>query len=135
VRLFRKSASLESSGFLDAGTHFTGELHFSGTLHLEGALHGSIITPDVLIIGEHATIHADIKAGEIHIHGTVSGNVDCERRVYIYSTGRLCGDVRTPRLVIEEGGTFEGVSRAATSSEDQLESAEAIPEQPRAEEQ
>jgi len=56
-------------GFLDQGTNVTGELEFTGTLRIDGNFHGSISTADMLIIGEHAHVHADIKAGEIEIHG------------------------------------------------------------------
>ena len=97
-------------GFLDHGTSLTGELTYSGTLRVDGDIHGSITTADVLVIGEQATIHADITAGEVQIYGTVCGNIKGNRRVEICSTGRLRGDVRTPQLVIEEGGVFEGRS-------------------------
>jgi cytoskeletal protein CcmA (bactofilin family) len=43
----------------------------------------------------------------------VSGNIDCVGRVEICETGHVRGDVRTPKLIIKEGGTFEGKSLAA----------------------
>jgi cytoskeletal protein CcmA (bactofilin family) len=104
----------EFNGFLAEGTSLIGELHFSGTLHLNGNVRGSITTADVLIIGEHASVEAEIKAGEIQIYGKVSGNIDCVGRVEICETGRVRGDVRTPKLIIKEGGTFEGQSLAAS---------------------
>ena len=111
MKLRRKSASDEFKGFLDHGTSLTGELQFSGTLRVDGEIHGSITTSDVLIVGDQATIHADVRAGEIQIFGSVFGNVESERRIEVYSTGHLKGDISTPQLVIEEGGTFEGRSR------------------------
>ena len=104
-------------GFLDHGTSLTGELTFSGTLRIDGNIHGSITTADLLIVGEQATVHADIKAGEVQIYGAVFGNIESSRRVDICSTGRLRGDVRTPQLVIEEGGVFEGRSRGTSDAE------------------
>lgn len=115
MKLRRKYGSDDFKGFLDHGTSVTGELTFSGTLRVDGNIHGSITTSDLLIVGERATIHADIKAGEIQVYGSVFGNIEGSRRVEICSTGKLHGDVRTPRLVIEEGGTFEGRSRGADS--------------------
>jgi len=111
----RKTVSEEFNGFLAEGTSLSGDLHFSGTLHLNGNVRGSISTTDVLIIGEHATVEADIKAGEVQIYGTVIGSLDCARRVEICESGRLRGDLRTPQLVIKEGGSFEGTSLGATS--------------------
>ena len=112
----RKSVSEEFNGFLAEGTSLNGDLHFSGTLHLNGNVKGSISTADVLIIGESATVEAEIKAGEVQIYGTVIGNIECARRVEICESGRVRGDVRTPNLIIREGGGFEGTSLAATRS-------------------
>src|SRR5438093_3741233 len=90
---FRLRASDQVSGFLDKGTNVTGELEFAGTLRIDGNFHGSISTGDVLIIGEHALVHADIKVGEIEVHGQVFGSVDAKRRVEVTATGRIRGDV------------------------------------------
>ena len=57
----RKSVNEEFNGFLAEGTSLIGDLHFSGTLHFNGNVRGSISTADVLIIGEHATVDAEIK--------------------------------------------------------------------------
>jgi len=110
MKLRRKSHSEEFRGFLDHGTSLTGELQFSGTLRVDGEIHGSISTDDLLIVGERATVHADVKAGEVQIFGSVFGNIDSARRIEVYPTGRLKGDVHTPQLIIEEGGVFEGHS-------------------------
>ena len=116
MRLGRRSSSEKFSGFLEHGTSLSGEIQFSGTLHINCSIRGSITTSDVLIIGERATVQADIRAGEVVIHGTVFGNVACDRRLEICSTGRLRGDVRTPQFIIQEGGTFEGFSCTPTDS-------------------
>jgi len=105
---FRLRASDQVSGFLDKGTNVTGELEFAGTLRIDGNFHGSISTGDVLIIGEHAIVHADIKVGEIEVHGQVFGSVDAKRRVEVSATGRIRGDMRTPVLVTSAGGVLDG---------------------------
>ncbi len=112
--LGRKSKPNRFKGFLEAGTSLTGELSFSGTLRVDGIVHGWITTADVLVVGDGASIHADITAGEVQIHGSVSGNIDNNRRVDIFATGRVDGDIRTPRLVVREGARFDGRSRSAS---------------------
>jgi cytoskeletal protein CcmA (bactofilin family) len=67
INFRRKSEQI--SGFLDQGTNVIGELQFSGTLRIDGNFQGSISSGDTLVIGEHAVVHADIKVGEIEIHG------------------------------------------------------------------
>ena len=105
---FRLRTSDQVFGFLDKGTNVTGELEFTGTLRIDGNFHGSISTGDILIIGEHALVHADIKVGEIEVHGHVSGSIDAKRRVEISTTGRVRGDIHTPTLVVNPGGMIDG---------------------------
>ena len=116
---FRVKASEQISGFLDKGTNVTGELEFSGTLRIDGNFHGSISTADILVIGEHATVHADIKVGEIEIHGQVFGSVEAKRRVELSPTGRVRGDVHTPVLVINAGALLDGRTRMAGDRSDE----------------
>jgi cytoskeletal protein CcmA (bactofilin family) len=118
LKLRRKHGSDDFRGFLDHGTSLTGELQFSGTLRIDGNVHGSIKTDDLLIVGERATLHADIKAGEVQVFGAVFGSVESARRVEIYSSGRVKGDVISPQLIIEEGGAFEGRSLTGEEEED-----------------
>src|ERR1051325_428887 len=101
MKFGRKRPSEEISGFLDKGTTLTGELQFAGQLQIHGNFHGSITTNDILVVGEHAVIHADIKAGEIEVHGRVFGNIEAKKRVEIHPKGKVQGDVRSPVLVVE----------------------------------
>ena len=112
-KLSSKFSSEEVSGFLDQGTSVTGELQFSGTLRVDGEFHGSITTKDKLIVGERAQVHADIKAGEVEVYGSISGSVEGNRRVEIHPSGSITGDVHTPELVIEAGGILDGNSKMA----------------------
>ena len=105
---FRLKSSDQVSGFLDKGTNITGELEFAGTLRIDGNFHGSISTADTLIIGEHAVVHADIRAAEIEIHGQVFGTVEAKRRIEISITGKVKGDIHTPALTMTPGAVFDG---------------------------
>ena len=116
---FRLRSNDQISGFLDKGTNVTGELEFAGTLRIDGNFHGSISTGDILIIGEHAMVHADIKVGEIEIHGQIFGNIEAKRRVQLNETGRVKGDVQTPVLVISAGATLDGRTRMAGDHPDE----------------
>jgi len=117
MKLWRKAE--EITGFLDHGTDLTGELQFSGTLRIDGNFHGSISNGDVLSIGEHANVHADIKVGEIEIYGHVVGNIAVARRIEIYPTGRLRGDLVAPVLVVHDGGVFDGHSRMPSGADEE----------------
>jgi cytoskeletal protein CcmA (bactofilin family) len=100
-------ASEESAGFLDNGTGITGNLHFVGTLRLDGDFRGTISADGILVVGETASIHAEIKVGKIEIAGRIYGNIEA-KRVEILETGFVKGDVHTPVLVMEPGSTLDG---------------------------
>ena len=115
---FRRKGLDQVSGFLDKGTNVTGELEFAGTLRIDGNFHGSISSRDMLVIGANALVHADIKVGDLEIHGQVFGNIESERRVEVSSTGRVCGDIHTPVLIINEGALLDGRTRMASDKPD-----------------
>ena len=105
---FRIKQSDQVSGFLDKGTNVTGELEFAGTLRIDGNFQGSISTSDNLVIGEHAVVHADIKVGEIEIHGQFFGRIEAKGRVEVFPSGRVRGDIHTSMLCVNPGATLDG---------------------------
>ena len=105
---FRLKQSDQVSGFLDKGTNVTGELEFAGTLRIDGNFQGSISTSDNLVIGEHAVVHADIKVGEIEIHGQFFGRIEAKNRIEIFPSGRVRGDLHTPTLCVNPGAVLDG---------------------------
>ena len=106
--------SNQFSGFLDQGTILKGELSFSGAVRVDGIIHGSITTPDLLIVGAGAEVEADVSVGEIEIYGDLTGDIDSSVRVTVHAGGHLKGNVSTPRLVIEDGAEFDGVSETVS---------------------
>src|SRR5262245_55993877 len=110
---FRLKQSDQVSGFLDKGTNMTGELEFAGTLRIDGNFQGSIATGDILVIGEHAVVHADIKVGEIEIHGQFFGSIEAKQRVEVFASGRVRGDIHTPVLSVNAGAVLDGGIRMA----------------------
>jgi len=115
---FRLKQSDQVSGFLDKGTNVTGELEFAGTLRIDGNFQGSISTTDNLVIGEHAVVHADIKVGEIEIHGQFFGTVEA-KRVEVFPSGRVRGDIHTPVMIVNPGARLDGGIRMADERPDE----------------
>jgi cytoskeletal protein CcmA (bactofilin family) len=115
MRFRRNNTSSEKScSLLGESTNVTGELEFSGIFRIDGNFHGSITTDNILVIGEHAVVHADIRAGEIELHGSVFGSIEGKRAIAIHPTGRIRGDIETPVLVVSVGAALEGHCRMAT---------------------
>jgi len=89
-------------------TEFYGELSFSSSLQINGYMEGEIVSDGFLVVGEEATVKANIKARTVIIHGTVYGNIEARDRLEIQHNGKLYGNIRTSKLMIADGVLFEG---------------------------
>jgi len=85
-----------------------GKLRFTGTVRIDATFKGSIVTDDVVIVGERARIEASITCGTAIVNGAVTGNIDATTAVEVNATGRVRGDVETPSLAVERGALVEG---------------------------
>src|SRR5215510_6644227 len=108
--------TVPSDLLLGRGARFEGKLTFEGTVRIDATFIGSIITNDVLVVGEAARIDANITCGTIVVHGEVNGNIEAKAAVEIRNAGKLRGDVETPSMVIEKGALFQGACRMETGA-------------------
>ena len=110
---------------LGRGARFEGKLTFEGTVRIDARFIGSIVTNDVLVVGEAARIDADITCGTIVIHGEVNGNIKAKTAVEIHHTAKVRGDLETPSLAIQKGATFNGASKMDAGNASKSESSSA----------
>ncbi|HVO17650.1 MAG TPA: polymer-forming cytoskeletal protein [Anaeromyxobacter sp.] len=96
---------------LGPGAEFDGKLTFRGTVRIDAKFTGSITTSDVLVVGEHGHIDAEITCGTVIVHGEVNGNVRASNAVEIRHTGRIHGDITAPSLMVEKGALLQGAVR------------------------
>src|SRR6266566_4606497 len=88
-----------------------GKLHFEGAVQIDGTFTGSISTNDLLVIGEHAKIAADINCGSALVSGEVTGNITAGGAVELHKGAHVKGDISTPTLAIDKGAVFDGLSK------------------------
>lgn len=101
----------EITTLLGRGSEFEGKLTFEGTVRIDGKLSGEIFSEDVLVIGEGATVSAEIDVGVIIVEGNVNGNIRAKRAVELHAPARVRGNIETPSLYIDKGVVFEGFSK------------------------
>jgi cytoskeletal protein CcmA (bactofilin family) len=88
---------------------FKGTIVSSEDLTIDGRVEGSIEVRDhSLAVGPDADIHADISAATITIHGKVSGQIRASEKIEIGASGRVEGDLTSPRLVMHDGALVCG---------------------------
>ena len=95
------------TGFFDKNTKIDGELEFKGSFRIDGYFKGKINSDSILIIGENGKVEADIKVGNIIISGETKGNIHAKEKVEIHASGRVFGNIISPKLSIEEGAYLE----------------------------
>jgi cytoskeletal protein CcmA (bactofilin family) len=96
---------------LGPNAEFDGTLTFRGTLRIDAKFKGSILTDDMLVVGEHAQMNAEITCGSIVVQGEVTGNVHAAASVELRHTAKVRGDVTAPSLVVEKGALLHGAVR------------------------
>jgi len=87
---------------------FSGILTFKQPLMIKGKFNGEIKASSDLFIGENAKIEAKIEASMISTKGKIKGNITAGKRIELYATAKIEGDITCPDLVMESGAEFNG---------------------------
>ncbi len=88
-----------------------GKLHFKGAVQIDGSFTGEVTTDDVLVVGERATIKAEVSCGSAVVNGEVTGNITARESVELHGHAVVKGDIASPSLSVDKGVIFDGVSR------------------------
>lgn len=93
---------------LGPGTVIEGTFRFDSPVCIDGTLTGEVCSTSALIVGDQATVNAQVKVGSLIVMGQVYGEIEANELIEIRAGGQLRGDIVTRRLVMEEGGWFNG---------------------------
>ncbi len=101
---------------LSQGSLLKGDVTFDRMTRIHGRVEGRVrgLPGSMIVVGETATIHGEMEGDEIIIDGFVHGNVSAKTKVTVSESGRLIGDVSSPKFEVKFGAHFEG--RAITAS-------------------
>ena len=100
-----------SGGSAALGKNVTvkGQIFAREDLTIDGEVEGTVECHEHrLTIGPNARVQAGLKAREIIIQGSIQGNVDATDKIDIKKEAKLVGDIKTSRIVIEDGAYFKG---------------------------
>ncbi len=89
------------------GCRVNGILQSEGGVRIDGVFDGTIAIQGNLVIGESATIVADIQAYNITVSGTIKGNITANK-IEIMETGKVWGDLSVNSLLLNEGAFLRG---------------------------
>ena len=87
----------------------TGQIYSKEDLYVDGDVEGSIeLQEHRLTIGPNGKVSSHVKAREVVILGNVQGKVEASDKLEVRKDARVVGDIKTARIVIEDGAYFKG---------------------------
>jgi cytoskeletal protein CcmA (bactofilin family) len=103
------SDSRGGSASIGKAVKIAGQIFSREDLYVDGDVEGTIELMDhKLTIGPNGKVHAGIKAREVVALGAIQGNVEASERIEIRKDAKLVGDIKTARIIIEDGAYFKG---------------------------
>ncbi len=94
---------------IGASIRFRGELSGDEDFLIQGEVEGRItLAKNHLTIGENGRVRADVEARTIVVEGELHGDLLGHEKVVIKKTGRVQGNIVSPRVTLEDGAKFKG---------------------------
>ena len=109
ARGFEHEPSARGTASIGKSVVVKGNILSREDLIVDGDVEGSIeMMEHRLTVGPNGTLKAMVKAREIIVIGTIHGNVEATDKIEIRKEAKLVGDIKTQRIVIEDGAYFKG---------------------------
>lgn len=104
--------SPQSSGRATIGPsiQIRGDVTGSEDLLIQGRVEGSVTLADHSVgVGSEGRVTADVVGRLITIEGHVEGNLTAQEQIVLRGSAHVKGDIKAPRVVLEDGATFRGL--------------------------
>src|SRR5271167_2816234 len=102
------NSATERASILGPTLYFKGDLSAEEDLLIQGRVEGSISHTQRLTVGPQGTVKANIRAQLIIVEGTVDGDLQAEKSVFVKETAKVSGNIFAPTVSIVEGANFSG---------------------------
>ncbi len=98
----------ELNSIIGRGAVLEGKLEVQSSIRVDGRVKGSVKSSDTIVVGKDGVVEGDLTAKNVVVGGKVNGKIDATGRVVLESTSTFTGDLKTGKLVIDEGAVFDG---------------------------
>ena len=103
------AAALGKSALIGPGIVINGDISGTENLMIEGKVEGKIQLPGHQVeVGSTGKVHADVAAKFIKVDGELRGDIDGREKVVISKSGNVQGNIKAPRVQLEDGAIFKG---------------------------
>ena len=90
------------------GVTINGRLTGDEDVTIEGRVEGTIELDSHLTVAEEGTVVAELEVDAITIEGALDGDIIARETVQLRDGCQVTGNIRAPRINIEEGAIFKG---------------------------
>ncbi|MCR9163021.1 MAG: polymer-forming cytoskeletal protein [Nannocystaceae bacterium] len=119
----RATAPSSDACVIGPETAVRGALSGQEDLVIEGRVEGSVSLAGHLIVAETGEVEADLDIESIAVLGHVRGDIVASRSITIERGARVSGNVRAPRVIINDGAHFDGAVEMEVDLPDDLRKA------------
>jgi cytoskeletal protein CcmA (bactofilin family) len=91
-----------------SGCRNDGAVGGSGDIQVQGELTGEVTSSGSLVVAESGTVKATVHARTVIVAGSVQGDVSADEKIELKPSANLRGNITAPRIMIQDGATFEG---------------------------
>jgi cytoskeletal protein CcmA (bactofilin family) len=106
---------------LGTTTAIKGEIHSQEDFRIDGEFEGTFETTGKLVVGESGKLSGTIKAGQAEILGKINGDLIVEGLLSIKSSAEIEGNVKTGKLSVEQGATFNATCEMTSAQTGKIE--------------
>ncbi|GBD93052.1 polymer-forming cytoskeletal [bacterium BMS3Abin05] len=90
------------------GTTFEGTINVQNSVRVDGFFKGNIKSTESIVIGKDGEIEGEVEVKNALIGGKISGKLIASGRVTLENTSKFLGELKTTRLIINEGAVYNG---------------------------
>jgi cytoskeletal protein CcmA (bactofilin family) len=93
---------------IGSGITINGRLSGDEDVTVEGRVEGTVALESHLQVAKDGTVVAEIDVDSITVDGTLDGDIVARDTVQLSEGCQVTGNIRAPRINIEEGARFKG---------------------------
>ena len=108
----KEAEEIERSGELNTiigkGSIVEGTIKVQNSIRVDGRISGQVSTTDSLVIGKEGEVEGEVRVKNIVVGGLMKGKIFASGKVVLESKSSFNGDIKTSKLVINDGAIFDG---------------------------
>lgn len=118
----------ELSTIIGRGTVIEGSVSVVNSLRVDGKINGNVSATESLVVGKDGEVQGEITVNNAVIGGHVEGKILAKGKVVLEARAYFRGELRTTRLVIDEGAFFDGSCHMTEPPRDRKQGAKRVSE-------